>query len=126
MLIFYLYMLNLELPRIYNTSPEVKAVEGTEQMLKCIVSGIPAPKVEWRRNRGEMLDGRWSHSSFNQDLLKSNITINLDNNGLPMVTHTVHIQNVNISDAGRYICVATNRAGELRENIQLAVLGLIF
>uniref|UniRef100_A0A915CWE3 Uncharacterized protein n=1 Tax=Ditylenchus dipsaci TaxID=166011 RepID=A0A915CWE3_9BILA len=93
-----------EIPGIKTPAEQLKVVEGKEQRLECIVTGIPLPKVEWRRNGDPMDDGRDHHTSTAGN------------------SHFLHIHNTNISDAGRYSCVATNRAGETRQNIQLNVL----
>lgn len=115
------------MPHIFNISQEVKAIEDTEQTLKCVVTGIPSPNVEWHRGRGETLDSRWSHSFLTKNSLNLNTSMaNFDHTGLPIITHTVYIRNIKTSDAGRYICVAKNRAGEVREKVQLIVLGNFF
>ncbi|KAI1722964.1 immunoglobulin i-set domain-containing protein [Ditylenchus destructor] len=65
--------------------------------------GIPPPKVEWWRN-GEPMEKQKHHFSSSGN------------------THWIHFRNVQLSDASRYTCIATNLGGETRQNIALNVL----
>uniref|UniRef100_A0A915CWM9 Uncharacterized protein n=1 Tax=Ditylenchus dipsaci TaxID=166011 RepID=A0A915CWM9_9BILA len=68
-----------EIPGIKTPAEQLKVVEGKEQRLECIVTGIPLPKVEWRRNGDPMDDGRDHHTSTAGN------------------SHFLHIHNTNIS-----------------------------
>ncbi|KAH7713692.1 Protein HIM-4 b [Aphelenchoides avenae] len=88
-------------PQINRAITELKAIQGSDQTIPCEVSGSPAPKVEWSKN-GVPIDASLSHSSDN--------------------VHFLHLRNVNTTDAGRYTCIASNRAGDARHSVVLSVL----
>ncbi|VDK82636.1 unnamed protein product [Litomosoides sigmodontis] len=88
-------------PKILTSIDELKVIEGHAQTIRCEVSGTPTPTVEWLRNGQTFNVGRAQSSS------------NL---------HYLHLRAVEIGDAGRYTCIARNRAGEHRMTTQLHVL----
>ncbi|EPB79673.1 immunoglobulin I-set domain protein [Ancylostoma ceylanicum] len=65
------------------------------------VFGNPPPKVEWLKN-GQL---------FQSELLQSSTNLRY-----------LHLREASVEDAGRYTCIAMNRAGEQRASTQLHVL----
>ncbi|VDN03059.1 unnamed protein product [Thelazia callipaeda] len=88
-------------PRIVTPADELKVIQGQGQTIRCEVSGTPPPKVEWFKN-GQKFNSAMTQSSNN--------------------LHYIHIREAQVGDAGRYTCIATNRAGEHRITTQLHVL----
>uniref|UniRef100_A0A915Q1V7 Ig-like domain-containing protein n=1 Tax=Setaria digitata TaxID=48799 RepID=A0A915Q1V7_9BILA len=88
-------------PRIITPADELKVIEGQGQTIRCEVSGTPVPKVEWLKN-GQRFNATTIQSSSN--------------------LHYIHLREAKVNDAGRYTCIATNRAGEHRMTTQLYVL----
>ncbi|XP_061490015.1 hemicentin-1 isoform X5 [Rhineura floridana] len=70
-------------------------------VLECVVEGIPAPRVSWRKD-GTLFAG-------------NNARYSLSDNG------SLHIHSVHVTDTGRYLCMATNVAGTERKRIDLHV-----
>jgi hypothetical protein len=86
---------------------ELNVIKGGEQRLECIVTGHPAPTVEWRKG-GELIapqEGALVHPAH-----------------APPHSHFLHIRGANEKLAGRYTCIAKNKGGEVRQNIQLNLL----
>lgn len=71
--------------------------EGEKLALKCETSGYPTPKVFWMRN--------------NQQLLLSESDVS-----------SLVIENATKKDAGRYICIATNKAGSTEKDYNVVVM----
>ncbi|EJW80898.1 hypothetical protein WUBG_08192, partial [Wuchereria bancrofti] len=88
-------------PRILTIIDELKVIEGQGQTIRCEVSGTPMPKVEWLKN-GQPFNASIAQSSSN--------------------LHYIHFSEAQMSDAGRYTCIARNRAGEHRMTTELYVL----
>ncbi|XP_035384811.1 hemicentin-1 isoform X2 [Electrophorus electricus] len=89
-----------------NVAPTIK--DGPQDMsvnmnqpvvLECVVSGVPAPHVTWRKH-GAILSGN-SHR-FSED-------------------GSLHIHSAQVTDTGRYLCMATNPAGTQRKRVDLQV-----
>ena len=38
-----------------SSTPEVTAVEGDRASLECVVSGFPAPRIDWTRKDGKIM-----------------------------------------------------------------------
>ncbi|XP_017573536.2 hemicentin-1 isoform X3 [Pygocentrus nattereri] len=70
-------------------------------VLECIVSGVPAPRVTWRKH-GAILAGNSPRYRFAQD-------------------GSLHIHSAQVTDTGRYLCMATNQAGTQRKRVDLQV-----
>lgn len=113
-----------EIPSIKTEFIKIRIVKGGEERLKCEINGIPTPTVKWLHNN-VLLNNTNQRISIGignevygsgQDPVDSNIA----------VTHYLNLRNVQNEDNGRYTCLATNRAGENRQNIDLHVLGFIF
>uniref|UniRef100_F1KPK8 Hemicentin-2 n=1 Tax=Ascaris suum TaxID=6253 RepID=F1KPK8_ASCSU len=88
-------------PHIITPSDELKVIAGQGQTIRCEVSGTPHPKVEWLKN-GKKFDAAMAQASSN--------------------LHYIHLREAQVEDAGRYTCIATNRAGEHRMSTELHVL----
>ncbi|VDO96214.1 unnamed protein product [Heligmosomoides polygyrus] len=89
-------------PRVFMQSNEMKVVAGRGATIRCEVFGNPAPDVEWLKN-GEI---------FESELLQASTNLRY-----------LHLREADVKDAGRYTCIAKNRAGEQRASTQLHVLG---
>ena len=86
----------LEAPTISNGANRTLDVEeGEDESLQCDAKGDPIPLVTWKK------DG--------QKLQESN------------TTRSFLIANIELSDAGNYVCTAKNRAGSVSQNILLRV-----
>uniref|UniRef100_A0A8C4R3X0 Ig-like domain-containing protein n=1 Tax=Eptatretus burgeri TaxID=7764 RepID=A0A8C4R3X0_EPTBU len=72
---------------------ELNVVEGDDIILQCLASGIPQPSLYWQHN-GQPLTTTSNHLLFSEN--DSMITIT----------------NVSTDNAGRFVCVANNSAGE--------------
>uniref|UniRef100_A0A3Q3ALP3 Hemicentin 1 n=1 Tax=Kryptolebias marmoratus TaxID=37003 RepID=A0A3Q3ALP3_KRYMA len=68
--------------------------------LECVVSGVPPPRVTWRKN-GAILAGNNPYT-FTED-------------------GSLHIHSAQVTDTGRYLCMATNQAGTQRKRVDLQV-----
>ncbi|EYB86274.1 hypothetical protein Y032_0282g1279 [Ancylostoma ceylanicum] len=88
-------------PRVFMQSEEMKVVAGRGATIRCEVFGNPPPKVEWLKN-GQL---------FQSELLQSSTNLRY-----------LHLREASVEDAGRYTCIAMNRAGEQRASTQLHVL----
>nr|XP_024214409.1 hemicentin-1-like isoform X2 [Halyomorpha halys] len=87
-------------PQIRNTTGNtiIKAISGNEAVLPCDVFGNPQPSVTWH---------------FNGELIKKQIGSE---------PATLRLLNVTEADAGTYVCVAQNKAGENKKKMELLVL----
>uniref|UniRef100_UPI0035900F1F hemicentin-1 n=1 Tax=Myxine glutinosa TaxID=7769 RepID=UPI0035900F1F len=72
---------------------ELNVVEGDDIILQCLASGIPQPSLYWQHN-GQPLSTTSNHLLF------------------PGNESVVTITNVSTANAGRFVCVANNSAGE--------------
>ncbi|KAI1891477.1 hypothetical protein AGOR_G00144220 [Albula goreensis] len=70
-------------------------------VLECVVSGVPVPRITWRKH-GAILAGNNPRYAFAE-------------NG------SLHIHSAQVTDTGRYLCMATNQAGTQRKRIDLQV-----
>uniref|UniRef100_A0A669QE89 Hemicentin 1 n=1 Tax=Phasianus colchicus TaxID=9054 RepID=A0A669QE89_PHACC len=81
---------------------EVAVAKGSLVSLKCFTDGTPAPAMSWFKNGHPLSLG--AHQT-------------LSNQG--MVLHFVKAE---IGDAGKYTCVASNKAGDVSKHFSLKVL----
>ncbi|XP_067893515.1 hemicentin-1 isoform X1 [Heterodontus francisci] len=82
--------------------PQMVTVHMNQAMvLNCVVDGVPAPQVTWRKD-GAILSTSNLRYSF------------LDDGSL-------HIGSAQVTDTGRYLCMATNTAGTARKRIDVQV-----
>ncbi|XP_049270622.1 hemicentin-1 [Rhipicephalus sanguineus] len=89
-------------PVIAEAPPYTEVAAGGDVWLHCTARGDPAPKVFWLRD-GHQVDnagGRIRH---------------WDNGSL-------HIEPVEVDDAGEYYCLASNKFGMVQTNLSLSVL----
>ena len=72
-----------------------RGLAGGTYNISCVASGYPPPTFSWYHNQMEL-----------QAAMISN-TIN-DHGGLPLVTSSLHIAQLDLSDEGAYYCNASN------------------
>ncbi|XP_034738598.1 hemicentin-1 isoform X2 [Etheostoma cragini] len=91
-----------------NVAPIIK--EGSQTVsvhihkpavLECVVSGVPPPRVTWRKH-GAILAGNNQRYTFAED-------------------GSLHIHSAQVTDTGRYLCLATNQAGTQHKRMDLQV-----
>ena len=96
-----------------SVSPEIKdsdEMDEKEIIIKrtarffCQASGIPPPKISWY---------------FYDTLIAGNSSsYSIQKHG-----RILEIKSVDVSNSGRYVCVATNAAGDQEKSMKLEVLG---
>ncbi|KTF76822.1 hypothetical protein cypCar_00021533 [Cyprinus carpio] len=91
-----------------NVSPTIK--DGPQSVsvhinqpvvLECVVNGVPIPRITWRKH-GSVLAGNNPRYRFGED-------------------GSLHILSAQVTDTGRYLCIATNQAGTERKRVDLQV-----
>uniref|UniRef100_A0A8C1I841 Cell adhesion molecule-related/down-regulated by oncogenes n=1 Tax=Cyprinus carpio TaxID=7962 RepID=A0A8C1I841_CYPCA len=91
-----------------NVSPTIK--DGPQSVsvhinqpvvLECVVNGVPVPSITWRKH-GSVLAGNNPRYRFGED-------------------GSLHILSAQVTDTGRYLCIATNQAGTERKRVDLQV-----
>ncbi|POI29138.1 hypothetical protein CIB84_007112, partial [Bambusicola thoracicus] len=82
---------------------EVDASQGSEISLECKAQGIPEPTVTWTKDGRPLVSGR-------------DVAILHDG-------HFLRLRNIQVSDTGRYVCVAANVAGLSDRKYNLNVHG---
>ncbi|NXC61674.1 HMCN1 protein, partial [Aleadryas rufinucha] len=93
-------------PTISNSGPhpsEVIVTQGSEMSLECEAQGIPEPAVTWLK------DGRALGSDSGRDV------------AVLAGGRVLRLERVQVSDSGRYVCVATNAAGLADRKYDLSV-----
>nr|XP_061790885.1 hemicentin-1-like [Nerophis lumbriciformis] len=88
-------------PKIQDGPQTVSVHLNKTAVLECIVSGVPAPRVTWRKN-GAMLAGNNPRYTFIED-------------------GSLQIHPAQVTDTGRYLCMATNQAGTQLKRMDLEV-----
>uniref|UniRef100_UPI0037E9B6AB hemicentin-1 n=1 Tax=Semicossyphus pulcher TaxID=241346 RepID=UPI0037E9B6AB len=88
-------------PTIKAGSQSVSVNINKPAVLECIVSGVPPPRVTWRKH-GAVLAGNNPRYTFAED-------------------GSLHIHSAQVTDTGRYLCMATNEAGTQRKRVDLQV-----
>ncbi|XP_065811778.1 hemicentin-1 [Labrus bergylta] len=88
-------------PTIKEGSQSVSVHVNKLAVLECIVSGVPPPRVSWRKH-GTVLAGNNPRYTFVED-------------------GSLHIHSAQVTDTGRYLCMATNEAGTQRKRVDLQV-----
>ncbi|XP_069798458.1 hemicentin-1 [Narcine bancroftii] len=90
-----------------NVAPTIKAPQmltahvNQPIVLECVVSGVPTPQVTWRKD-GVILSASNLRYSFSED-------------------GSLHIASAQVTDTGRYLCMATNTAGTARRRIDVQI-----
>ncbi|XP_023195302.1 hemicentin-1 [Xiphophorus maculatus] len=88
-------------PAIKDGSQMVVAHINKPATLECVVSGVPPPRVIWRKN-GAIIAENNPRYTFAED-------------------GSLHIPSAQVTDTGRYLCMATNQAGTQRKRVDLQV-----
>jgi len=88
-----------------NTSSDIKVRVTETAVIKCHVTGTPTPNVHWLVN-GQLIDRTDQRYYISRD------------------GGTLNISDVQVSDTGRYTCIAKNSVGFAERNFNLDVLGM--
>ncbi|XP_078498867.1 hemicentin-1 [Lissotriton helveticus] len=88
-------------PTIKDGPQSVTTHINKSAILECVVSGFPNPRITWRKD-GTILAG-------------NNARYLIAGDG------SLHIHMAHVTDTGRYLCMATNKAGSERRRIDLQV-----
>lgn len=80
-----------------------KVIQNRTVIIECPVSGVPEPTVSWTINDSPLVPKDRIH------LLERNRQLTIDQ--------------AQVADTATYMCVAENKAGELRKKFHLEVLG---
>ncbi|XP_067825529.1 hemicentin-1-like [Heptranchias perlo] len=91
------------IPTIGASSPSLSVFINQPALLECEVHGIPKPTVTWRKD-GNLLTPDSPRFDFLSD-------------------GSLRIHSVQVIDAGRYLCTASNEVGTDHHRIELQVLG---
>lgn len=94
-----------QLPRIHTAVARVRSAVGNNVLLRCGTIGVPIPDLIWRRADGRVLNG-----TVQQETSKEGITWSI-----------LSVPAVSYRDSGKYICKATNYAGNAEAVISLLV-----
>ncbi|XP_040906226.1 leucine-rich repeat, immunoglobulin-like domain and transmembrane domain-containing protein 1a [Toxotes jaculatrix] len=94
-----------QLPRIHTAVARVRSAVGNNVLLRCGTIGVPIPDLTWRRADGRVLNG-----TVQQETSKEGITWSI-----------LSVPAVSYRDSGKYICKATNYAGNAEAVISLIV-----
>ncbi|KAF1375693.1 hypothetical protein PFLUV_G00222850 [Perca fluviatilis] len=94
-----------QLPRIHTAVARVRSAVGNNVLLRCGTIGVPIPDLTWRKADGRLLNGR-----VQQETSKEGITWSI-----------LSVPAVSYRDSGKYICKATNYAGNAEAVISLVV-----
>jgi len=94
-------------PSFRKVPSDIEVPEGQMARFDCIVTGRPNPDVFWFRDGTEVLEDRLHKIVINEDGISSLI---FDATTRP--------------DSGHYTCIARNRAGEDRFEVNLNVTGI--
>lgn len=82
---------------------EITIVKGSSASMTCITDGTPTPRMSWLKD-GQPLG------------LNTRLAVNTQGMVLQLVK-------AETEDSGRYICIASNEAGEVSKHFNLKVLG---
>ncbi|KAM6997605.1 leucine-rich repeat, immunoglobulin-like domain and transmembrane domain-containing protein 1a [Tautogolabrus adspersus] len=94
-----------QLPRIHTAVARVRSAVGNNVLLRCGTIGVPIPDLTWRKTDGRALNG-----TVQQETSKEGITWSI-----------LSVPAVSYRDSGKYICKATNYAGNAEAVISLLV-----
>ncbi|XP_033836167.1 leucine-rich repeat, immunoglobulin-like domain and transmembrane domain-containing protein 1a [Periophthalmus magnuspinnatus] len=94
-----------QLPRIHTAVARVRSAVGNSVLLRCGTLGVPIPDLSWRRADGRPLNG-----TVQQETSKEGITWSI-----------LSVPAVSYQDSGKYICKASNYAGNAEAVISLVV-----
>ncbi|XP_061794756.1 leucine-rich repeat, immunoglobulin-like domain and transmembrane domain-containing protein 1a [Nerophis lumbriciformis] len=94
-----------ELPQIHTAVARVRSGVGNNVLLRCGTIGVPIPDLTWRRADKRVLNG-----TVQQETSKDGITWSI-----------LSVPAVSYRDSGKYICKASNYAGNAEAVISLVV-----
>ncbi|KAM9345210.1 leucine-rich repeat, immunoglobulin-like domain and transmembrane domain-containing protein 1a [Symphorus nematophorus] len=94
-----------QLPRIHTAVARVRSAVGNNVLLRCGTIGVPIPDLTWRKADGRVLNG-----TVQQETSKEGITWSI-----------LSVPAVSYRDSGKYICKASNYAGNAEAVISLIV-----
>ncbi|KAM4590888.1 leucine-rich repeat, immunoglobulin-like domain and transmembrane domain-containing protein 1a [Odontesthes bonariensis] len=94
-----------QLPRIHTAVARVRSAVGNNVLLRCGTIGVPIPDLTWRRADGRALNG-----TVQQETSQEGITWSI-----------LSVPAVSYRDSGKFICKATNYAGNAEAVISLMV-----
>ncbi|XP_007935886.1 hemicentin-1 [Orycteropus afer afer] len=96
------FILTVNVPPNIKGGPQNLVIHLNKSItLECLAEGVPAPRITWRKD-GVILAGNLARYTILE-------------NGFLL------IQSAHVTDAGRYLCMATNAAGTDRRRIDLQV-----
>ncbi|XP_050994845.1 LOW QUALITY PROTEIN: hemicentin-1 [Labeo rohita] len=96
------FNLTINVPPTIKDGPQSVSVHINQPVvLECVVNGVPAPRITWRKH-GSILAGNNPRYRFGED-------------------GSLHILSAQVTDTGRYLCMATNQAGTERKRVDLQV-----
>ncbi|ROL43461.1 Hemicentin-1, partial [Anabarilius grahami] len=96
------FNLSVNVPPTIKDGPQSVLVHINQPVvLECVVNGVPAPRITWRKH-GSILAGNNPRYRFGED-------------------GSLHILSAQVTDTGRYLCMATNQAGTERKRVDLQV-----
>uniref|UniRef100_A0A8C1K3P7 Hemicentin-1 n=1 Tax=Cyprinus carpio TaxID=7962 RepID=A0A8C1K3P7_CYPCA len=88
------------IPPVIKDGPQSVSVHINQPVvLECVVNGVPTPRITWRKH-GAILAG--NNPRFGED-------------------GSLHILSAQVTDTGRYLCMATSQAGTDRKRVDLQV-----
>jgi hypothetical protein len=90
---------------------DLKVRMGDDVSLVCTTRGNPKPDV------------KWLHSGRIVEKGVSSVVSNSLNDRSSVEEHTLFLEQVKITDAGKYTCLTSNIAGVAEKNYRLKVLG---
>jgi len=85
-------------PSITRRLSSTQIFEGDELLLQCVITGDPEPSLQWMRNGRELHMGREEgiFTSFREGVAR------------------LRLRDVQVRDAGEYMCVARNKGGQVK------------
>ncbi|XP_041866726.1 leucine-rich repeat, immunoglobulin-like domain and transmembrane domain-containing protein 1a [Melanotaenia boesemani] len=94
-----------QLPRIHTAVARVRSAVGNNVLLRCGTIGVPIPDLTWRRADGRPLNG-----TVQQETSEEGITWSV-----------LSVPAVSFQDSGKFICKASNYAGNAEAVVSLLV-----
>ncbi|XP_023863008.1 leucine-rich repeat, immunoglobulin-like domain and transmembrane domain-containing protein 1 [Salvelinus sp. IW2-2015] len=92
-------------PRVHTAVAHVRSAVGNNVLLRCGTIGVPSPDLAWRRAEGKALNG----------------TVQQENSKEGIIWSILSVPAVSYLDSGKYVCKATNYAGNAETIISLVV-----
>uniref|UniRef100_A0A674B8J7 Leucine-rich repeat, immunoglobulin-like and transmembrane domains 1a n=1 Tax=Salmo trutta TaxID=8032 RepID=A0A674B8J7_SALTR len=92
-------------PRVHTAVAHVRSAVGNNVLLRCGTIGVPSPDLAWRRAEGKALNG----------------TVQQENSKEGIIWSILSVPAVSYRDSGKYVCKATNYAGNAETIISLVV-----